>query len=64
MYEQIVKHYRKAQNIRRGLVAFDYAEYEIHIKCTYSYIVYYRLLDSNEQMIKNALRLYKELKAL
>ena len=59
--EKIIKHYKKAQAIKRGFVPFNWDEYEIHVKCAYSYIVAMGLLDSNDQTIKNTIRLYNTL---
>ena len=56
-----LKHYRKAQNMRRGFVVYDHDEYVIHVKSMYAYIVYDGLLNSGDQKVKNALRMYAEL---
>ena len=62
--KNFMKHYKRAQAMRRGFVLFNCDEYEIHVKSMYSYIAYAGMLESNEQVVKNALRLYVELETL
>lgn len=59
--ENIIRHYRKAQNMKRGFVPYNHIEYEIHVKVMYFHIRYNGLMESNDQIIKNAIRMYSEL---
>lgn len=58
---EIIMHYRKAQAIKRGFVPFNWDEYEKHVRTAYSHIVTMGLLGSNDQTIRNAIRLYNAL---
>lgn len=59
--ENFIKTYKQAQAIRRGFVPFDYGKYEECVKSMYAYIVSQGLLDSSDQTVKNALRMYSAL---
>ena len=59
--ENFIKTYKQAQAIKRGFVPFDYDKYEECVRTMYAYSVSQGLLDSSDQTIRNALRMYSAL---
>lgn len=57
--ENIMKHYNKAKNMWRGYTCMNWDEFEVRVKCMHSYVVNYGLLESDNIIIKNIIKMYK-----
>jgi hypothetical protein len=56
--ENIMKHYNKAKAMWRGYARMDWDEFEIRVKCMYAYARHQNLLQNDDIIIKNIIKMY------